>query len=382
MKRLAPHIVELPRSGIRDFFELVIGRDDVVSLGVGEPDFVTPWHIREASIFALERGKTMYTSNFGLLSLREEISSYLAPRIGHTYAPANEILVTVGVSEAFDLALRALIEVGDEVIYHSPAFVSYGNIIRMCHGVPKPVPTYLANNFDLLADDLAKAITPKTKAIIICFPNNPTGATGNIAELKRIAALAVKHGIYVIVDEIYSELIYDEFDSIARYLPKENLIYMNGFSKSYAMTGYRLGYACGAPAVIESMMKIHQYTMMCASIIAQEAAIEALKNGADEREKMRREYEQRRNFICAGLAEIGLDCFVPKGAFYVFPSVKRTKLSGKEFALRLLKEENIAVIPGDAFGPEGADNIRCCYAVSISDIEFAVSGMKKLIARL
>ena len=382
MKRLAPHIVELPRSGIRDFFELVIGRDDVVSLGVGEPDFVTPWHIREASIFAIERGKTMYTSNFGLLSLREEISTYLAPRIGHTYAPSNEVLVTVGVSEAFDLALRALIEPGDEVIYHSPAFVSYGNIVRMCHGVPKAVPTYLANNFDLLADDLAKAITPKTKAIIICFPNNPTGATGNIDELKRIAELAAKHGIYVIVDEIYSELIYDTFESIARHLPKENLIYLNGFSKSYAMTGYRLGYACGTPPVIESMMKIHQYTMMCASVIAQEAAIEALRNGGEEREKMRREYEQRRNFIYAGLKDIGLDCCLPKGAFYVFPSVKKTGLSGKEFALKLLNEENIAVVPGEAFGVEGKDNIRCCYAVSLTDIEFAINGMKKMIKRL
>ncbi|MBI4979593.1 MAG: aminotransferase class I/II-fold pyridoxal phosphate-dependent enzyme [Spirochaetes bacterium] len=380
--KLASHIERLPRSGIRDFFELVIGRDDVISLGVGEPDFTTPWHIREATIFSLERGMTMYTSNRGLLSLREEIVKYVAPITGKTYSPQTDVLVTVGVSEAFDLALRAIIEPGDEIIYHAPCYVSYSPIIAMCHGVPVTVPTYIENDFDLLAEDVKKRITKKTKAIIINYPNNPTGAAGNLDELKKIAELAVKNNILVILDEVYGELSYDTFVSVANFIPKENLLYLNGFSKAYAMTGYRLGYACGMPDIIEGMMKIHQYTMLCASIIAQEAGVEALRNGAGERETMRADYERRRNVIVSGLNDIGLDCFMPKGAFYAFPSVAKTKLTGKEFAVRLLEAENVAVVPGEAFGVEGKNNIRCCYATALSDIEKALVGMKRFVAKL
>lgn len=382
MSRIAEHIKTMPRSGIRDFFELVIGRDDITSLGVGEPDFPTPWHIREATIFAIESGKTMYTSNMGLMKLREVIANYLRENNNLSYEPKNEVLITVGVSEALDLALRALIEQGDEVIYHSPAYVSYGPSISMAYGVPVAVPTYIENDFNLLAKDVEARITDKTKAILLNFPNNPTGAAGDPDEIMKIADLAVKHDLVVIVDEIYGDIVYDEFVSITKFLPKENVLYLNGFSKAYAMTGYRIAYACSTPEIIEGMMKIHQYSMLCASIIGQEAAIEALLHGKEEKERMRKEYETRRNFIVSGFNEIGLSCFMPKGAFYAFPSVKGLNMTGREFALKLLEEENVAVVPGDSFGEEGNYNLRCAYAASLDEIERALEGMRSMIARL
>lgn len=382
MIEIADHIKDMPRSGIRDFFELVIGRDDIVSLGVGEPDFQTPWHIRESTIFAIERGETMYTSNLGLLSLREEIVKYVKKSINKDFSAAKESLITVGVSEALDIAVRAICNPGDEIIYHSPSYVSYGPTISMAFAKSVKVPTYAENDFNLLAEDLRKAISPKTKAILINFPNNPTGSCGDEAELREIAKIAVENDILVIVDEIYRDIAYKPFFSIAEVLPKENILYLNGFSKAYAMTGYRIGYACGPEKIIEGMMKIHQYSMLCASIIAQKAAIEALKNGDREKETMRKEYEKRRNYIVSGLNDLGLECFMPDGAFYVFPSVESTGLSGKEFATRLLHEENAAVVPGGAFGDEGEYHIRCAYAASLEEIEFALKGMKNIISRL
>lgn len=382
MSRIAEHIRTLPRSGIRDFFELVIGRDDVISLGVGEPDFVTPWHIREATIFALERGKTMYTSNLGLLKLREEIVKYAKKQTGKEYDPKKEAIVTVGVSEALDIAMRALITPGDEVIYHSPSYVSYAPTISMAYGVPVALSTTIENDFNPRADEIEKLITDKTKVILLNLPNNPTGATGTKEDLQRIAKLAVKHDIVVLVDEIYCDITYDEFYSISQDLPKENMVYLNGFSKAYAMTGYRVGYACSTPEIIEGMMKIHQYSMLCAPILGQEAGIEALRRGDEEKERMRKEYGKRRNLIVKSFNDMGLDCFMPKGAFYAFPSVEKTGLTGMEFATKLLEEEDVAVVPGSAFGPEGTNHIRCAYAVSEEELTTAIGRMKKFLARL
>ncbi|MFA6291345.1 MAG: aminotransferase class I/II-fold pyridoxal phosphate-dependent enzyme [Victivallales bacterium] len=383
--RVAEHIAVLPKSGIRDFFELVntMG-SDVISLGIGEPDFVTPWHIRESAIFAMEKGHTSYTSNLGLLSLRKEISHYVNKYYNVKYDPVTECIITVGVSEALDLIFRAIITPGDEIIYHEPCYVSYSPEIRMAHGVPVPVITKEKNKFALDPKDFEKAITPKTKAILLNFPCNPTGASLTPEDVREIAKIAVKHNLIVLSDEIYSELTYDGKHVSIASMPgmKERTIFLHGFSKAYAMTGFRMGYACGPADLIDAMMKIHQYSMLCASIIAQEAAIEALRHGRTEMEKMKAEYCRRRNLIVRRLNEIGLKCVMPKGAFYAFPNISSSGLSSKEFATRLLQEEKVAVVPGTAFSEFGEGYVRCAYAASFEDIGEAMNRIEKFVKKL
>jgi aminotransferase len=384
--KIAHHVASIPRSGIRDFFELVQGRDDVISLGVGEPDFTTPWHIREAAIYSLEKGQTTYTSNLGLLSLRKSISKYVSGFFHVDYDPAQEILVTVGVSEAIDIALRALLNPGDEVIFHEPCYVSYSPSIVMAHGVAVPVVTTKEDEFSLKPEAVAAVITERTRIIFINFPTNPTGACASRADLEGIAKLAIQHDLIVMTDEIYSELRYDETEehlSIAS-LPgmKERTILLHGFSKAFAMTGFRLGYACAPQPIIEAMMKIHQYAMLCAPIMSQNAAIEALENGQPAMIVMRNSYHQRRDFLVKRLNEIGLDCHTPGGAFYVFPDIRRSGLTSKQFAMRLLEEENVACVPGSAFGPSGEGFLRCCYATAFEDIRTATDKIERFVNRL
>lgn len=384
--KIAHHVASIPRSGIRDFFDLVQGRDDVISLGVGEPDFVTPWHIREAAIYSLEKGQTSYTSNLGLLSLRKSISRYVENFFHVGYDPAREILVTVGVSEAIDIALRALLNPGDEVIFHEPCYVSYSPSIVMAHGVAVPVVTTQEEEFSLKPEKLAAAITPKSRVVFINFPTNPTGACASREDLEGIAKLAIEHDLIVMTDEIYSELRYDQEQphvSIAA-LPgmKERTILLHGFSKAFAMTGFRLGYACAPQPIIEAMMKIHQYAMLCAPIMSQNAAIEALEHGQPSVVAMRDSYHERRDFLVKRLNEIGLSCHMPGGAFYVFPDVRATGLSSKEFAMRLLEEENVACVPGSAFGPSGEGFLRCCYATAFEDIRKATEKIECFVNRL
>ncbi len=381
---IARHVAQLPKSGIREFFELVIGVPDVISLGVGEPDFVTPWHIREAAIYALERGRTSYTSNYGLLRLREAISQHVARRYGVRYDPKTEILVTVGVSEAMDLALRALINPGEEVIYHEPCYVSYMPSIRLVQGIPKPVVCRPEDGFQLRAEAIEEAITPKTKALILNFPTNPTGAVMDRGELEKIAELAQRYDLVVITDEIYSDLTYEGKHVSIASLPgmRERTVFLHGFSKAYAMTGFRIGYACAPAEILEGMLKVHQYSMLCASIISQEAAIEALRNGEESAAEMKEEYRLRRNLIVSGLRSIGLECQMPRGAFYVFPSIRSTGLSSQEFAVRLLQEEKVACVPGTAFGPAGEGFLRCCYATSREQIEMALERINRFVQRL
>ncbi|MES2996458.1 MAG: aminotransferase class I/II-fold pyridoxal phosphate-dependent enzyme [Verrucomicrobiota bacterium] len=383
--KIARNVASIPRSGIRDFFELVQGRDDVISLGVGEPDFVTPWHIREAAIFSLEKGQTSYTSNLGLLSLRKSISKYVSGFFGMDYDPASEVLVTVGVSEAIDIALRALLNPGDEVIYHEPCYVSYSPSIVMAHGVAVPVVTKKEDGFSLKPEAVEKAITPQTRVLMLNFPTNPTGACASRADLEGIAKLAVKHDLIVITDEIYCELRYDAEPHVSiASLPgmKERTILLHGFSKAFAMTGFRLGYACAPKPIIEAMMKIHQYSMLCASIMSQNAALEALENGAAEVEKMRSSYHQRRDFLVKRLNETGLECHLPGGAFYVFPDIRSTGLTSKEFATGLLEAESVACVPGSAFGESGEGFLRCCYATAFDDIKTATDKIERFVKSL
>ncbi len=381
-KHIAHHVRDIPRSGIRDFFEIVQSMKNVISLGIGEPDFDTPWHIREAAIYSLERGRTGYTSNLGLPELREAISVYVAKNFGVEYS-TGEIIVTVGVSEALDLALRALINPGDEVLYHEPCYVSYAPSITLSHGAPVAVPTFAADNFRLTARELEKKITPASKILMMNFPCNPTGGTQTRAELEKIAALAIEHDLIVLTDEIYSELTYDgaEHVSIAS-LPgmRDRTIFLHGFSKAFAMTGWRIGYACAPAALTEAMMKIHQYGILCASITAQDGAIEALENGARDVEAMRREYEHRRNFIVSSFNELGLECFKPHGSFYVFPKIASTGLSSRDFSLRLLREKQVAVVPGPAFGPGGEGHVRACYATSLDQLKTAMKRIGEFVA--
>jgi aminotransferase len=383
--RVAEHIAVLPKSGIRDFFELVNSMgSDVISLGIGEPDFVTPWHVRKSVISAMEKGRTGYTSNLGMLSLREEISIYVEKYYNVKYDPKTECIITVGVSEALDLILRAIITPGDEIIYHEPCYVSYSPEIRMAHGVPVPVVTKEENSFALDPKDFEKAITPKTKAILLNFPCNPTGASLTPENVREIANIAIKHDLIVITDEIYSELTYDGNHVSIASMPgmRERTIFLHGFSKAYAMTGFRMGYACGPAHLIDAMMKIHQYSMLCASIIAQEASIEALQHGRGEMEKMKAEYCRRRNMIVKRLNEIGLKCVMPKGAFYVFPNITSSGLSSKEFATRLLQEEKVAVVPGTAFSEFGEGYVRCAYATSFENIEEAMNRIEKFVKKI
>jgi aminotransferase len=383
-KYIASHLADIPRSGIRDFFEIVSERKDIISLGIGEPDFVTPWHIRESSIFALNQGATSYTSNMGLLSLRNEISKYVDKSYGISYDPETEVLITVGVSEALDLAIRVLVEPGDEVLYHEPCYVSYAPVITMAYGVPVPVQTKMENDFRLTREMLEEKVTDKTKVLLLNFPTNPTGGVLTKEDVEGIAEFAVEHDIIVITDEIYSELTYEgERVSIAS-IPglKDRTIFLNGFSKTWAMTGFRLGFSCAPPALTEAMMKIHQYTMLCAPTLSQEAALEALRNGDGDITEMKNEYNRRRNFIHKSLNEMGLPCHLPKGAFYAFPYIGDTGLSSKDFSLRLLDEENVACVPGSAFGESGEGFLRCSYATDMEEIKEAMKRMKKFVSKL
>jgi aminotransferase len=383
--KIARNVASIPRSGIRDFFELVQGRDDVISLGVGEPDFATPWHIREAAIYSLEKGQTTYTSNLGLLSLRKSIARYVSDFFGVAYDPAREVLVTVGVSEAIDIGLRALLNPGDEVIYHEPCYVSYSPSIVMAHGVAVPVVTTKEDGFSLKPANVAAAITPKTRLIMLNFPTNPTGACASREDLEGIAKLAIEHDLIVMTDEIYSELRYDgEAHLSIAALPgmRERTILLHGFSKAFAMTGFRLGYACAPQPIIEAMMKIHQYSMLCAPIMSQNAAIEALENGRPAMLEMRNSYHQRRDFLVRRLNEIGLDCHLPGGAFYVFPDIRSSGLTSKEFAMKLLEQESVACVPGSAFGASGEGFLRCCYATAFDDIRTATDKIESFVGRL
>lgn len=372
---------ELPSSGIRKFFDLASGMKDIISLGVGESDFVTPWHIREACVYSLERGYTNYTSNGGLPELRQEISNYLDRKYEVGYEPFSEILVTVGVSEAIDIALRCVLEPGDEVIIPEPSFVSYKPCTIMAGGIPRAVPTLEANSFKLLPHDLKKSINPRSKVLIMCYPNNPTGAIMNREELLEIARLAEEHDLLVISDEIYSELTYNGEHVSFASLPgmKERTVLLNGFSKAFAMTGWRIGYAAAPADVIDAMLKIHQYTIMCAPIMGQMAALEALKKGETEVKKMAENFDQRRNLMVNGLNQVGLTCFEPEGAFYAFPSIKTTGLDSLTFCENLLKEEGVAVVPGNVFGDCGEGYVRCSYAASVSQISEALDRIERFI---
>ena len=381
---VAPHIAALPRSGIRDFFELVNAMDDVISLGIGEPDFVTPWHIREAAIYALDKGVTHYTSNLGDIRLRKAICRYVEERFGCVYDPRCECIVTVGVSEGLDILLRAVLSPGDEVLYPSPSYVSYGPTIQMVHAVAVPVETHEEYDFVLQVSDLEKKVTPKTRVLLLNYPNNPTGATLTAADKAVLADFAVRHDLLVVSDEIYEELSYVERTPSIAALPgmKERTVLLNGFSKSYAMTGFRIAYACSTNEVIEAMMKVHQYSIMCASSMVQAAALEALQNGATARDEMLEEYRQRRTVIVKRLNGMGLKCFMPQGAFYVFPCIRSTGLDSMTFAKRLLQEKHVAVVPGTAFGTCGEGYVRCSYASSISDIGTAMDRMEEFVGSL
>jgi aminotransferase len=381
---VARHLAEVPRSGIRDFFEIVSARRDVISLGIGEPDFVSPWHICEASVFALERGATSYTANLGLIELREALAEYARQAFRAQYDPECEILVTVGVSEALDLAVRAITEPGDEILYHEPSFVSYAPVISFAHGIAVPVATHPHSGFRLRREDLESAVSERSKALILNYPTNPTGAVLPREDVEQVAAFATEHDLLVISDEIYSELTYEgEHFSIAS-LPgmKERTVLLSGFSKAWAMTGFRIGFACSTPELTEAMMKIHQYTMMCAPVLAQKAALEALRSGNEDINYMRGEYEKRRNFICAAFKEMGVPCDVPQGAFYAFPCIGDFGLSSQDFSLKLLDEENVACVPGTAFGPSGEGYLRCAFAAHLDDIKTAMQRMRRFVQKL
>lgn len=380
-KYIADHIAELPKSGIREFFDIVSTMKDVISLGVGEPDFTTPWTIRESGIFSLEKGHTAYTSNLGMLPLRREICDYLRRGYHVDYDPTCECLVTVGVSEALDVAIRALVNPGDEVLYTEPCFVSYPAEISMAHGVPVPIETYEKDAFALDPAVLRSKITPRSKALLLNFPCNPTGAVLPLEQMREIAQIAIENDLIVITDEVYSELLYDgEHVSIAS-LPgmRERTVFLHGFSKSFAMTGWRLGYACGPKEIIDAMVKVHQYAIMCASITAQEGALEALKRGEGAMHKMRDSYRERRNLIVDGFNRIGLPCLFPKGAFYAFPRITPTGMTSMEFAKGLLASQKVAVVPGPAFGKCGEGFIRACYATAAKDILTAIERIEVFI---
>ena len=383
---IARHVIGLPRSGIRDFFDVVakMKSADVISLGIGEPDFRTPWHIREAAIYALERGRTHYTANLGLIELRRAISTYVGQHFGIEYRAENEVLVTVGVSEALDLAFRAFMNPGEKVLYHQPCYVSYHPSVTLVHGQGIPVPTFAKDNFALTAEALAAAWEPGCRILMLNLPCNPTGGTCSREQLEAIAKFAVEKDLLVFSDEIYSELTFEgEHVSIAS-LPgmRDRTIFLHGFSKAFAMTGWRIGYACGPAPLIEAMMKVHQYSMMCASIVSQDAAIEALTRGWDDVLKMRAEYHRRRDFIVRRFNEIGLKCHSPRGSFYTFPYVGGTGLSEKDFAVGLLESKHVAVVPGTAFGPNGAGHVRACFAASYEQIGEACDRIEKYVQEL
>ena len=373
-------IKNTPPSKIRKFFDLVVNTPGVISLGVGEPDFTTPWHIRESSFYSLEKGYTTYTSNKGLIELRRAISKYLT-KYDVEYNPEDEVLVTIGVSEAVDLALRVLVDAGDEVLVPDPSYVSYSPLIGLAGGDAVPLKTSCESGFKITAEDLEAATTEFTKVLILTFPNNPTGAILTKEELEKLAEVIIRHDLIVISDEIYSELTYDGFHTSIASLPgmRERTILLNGFSKAYAMTGWRVGYACGPENVISMMNRIHQYSILCAPVMGQLAAVEALENGHKEMKQMVMSYNYRRNSMVNGFNKIGLECSLPQGAFYAFPSIKSTGMSSDEFAEKLLLAEKVAVVPGTAFGEMGEGYIRCCYAASLADINEAVKRMDRFL---
>jgi len=380
---ISQKVATLPPSGIRKFFDLLSSVEDVISLSIGEPDFVTPWHIREAGIYSLEKGYTMYTSNSGMLELRQELASYLELHYGVSYHPEHEILITTGSSEGLDLVLRAIINPGDEVIIPNPCYVAYPADIILAGGVPIIVPTNEETNFVIRATDIEARITKQTKAILIGYPANPTGAVMSKKEADAIADLAKKHDLLVISDEIYARLVYGVEHICFPSLPgmKKRTILISGFSKSHAMTGWRIGYVAADRRFIQALTKIHQYTMLCAPTMTQMAAIEALRNGDSDVEKMVQEYNRRRRFMVKRLNEIGLPCFEPKGAFFAFPSIKATRMNSEDFAEKLLLEEKVAVVPGLAFGPCGEGFVRCCYATSLPNIEEALRRMDRFVRK-
>ena len=409
--RVAPHVAELPKSGIRKFFDIVAQSKDVVSLGVGEPDFDTPWHISRAAVTCLEDGGTHYTSNLGTPALRQAIVRYLKRRFDAAFDWQKEVLVTVGVSEAIDLAIRAVCSPGDEVLYHEPCFVSYAPTIRLAHAVPVCVETNVGDEFRLTVEALERKVTPRTKAILLNFPCNPTGATLSRAEMERILQFAARHDLIVLADEVYSELNYEpgedarrktedvggrktedgrrtvddashvsrltSFSSFPAY--HDRVVLLNGFSKSWAMTGYRLGYACGPDDIVDAMMKIHQYGIMSAPTLSQAAGVEAMDRGDKDVDRMRREYKRRRDYLVPELNRLGLKTLMPKGAFYIFSDIRSTGLSDEEFALKLLREFGVACVPGSAFGKCGAGFVRMSYATSLEKIKVAAGRIAKML---
>ena len=381
---MSDKITQIKPSGIRKFFDIVSEMEDAISLGVGEPDFDTPWHIRDEGIYSLEKGKTFYTSNAGLKELRQEICNYYARKQGVLYDPLKEALVTVGGSEGIDLALRCMLNPGDEVIIPTPCYVSYEPCTVMADGVPVILPLKNENQFRLTPEELEGAITEKTKVLILAFPNNPTGAIMEKSDLEKLVPIIEKHDLMVISDEIYSELSYKSKHVSICSLPgmQERTIVINGFSKAYAMTGWRLGYALGPELVIKQMIKLHQFAIMCAPTTSQYAAIEALKNGDEDVAEMTEAYNQRRRFLMNEIKEMGLPCFEPFGAFYVFPCIKEFGMTSEEFALKFLEEEKVAVVPGTAFGDCGEGFLRISYAYSIDDLKIAIGRLKNFIANL
>ena len=387
--RVAQHVAELPKSGIRKFFDIVAQSKDVVSLGIGEPDFDTPWHISRAAMMCLENGGTHYTSNLGTPELRQAICRYLSRRFGSSFDWQREVLVTVGVSEAIDLAIRAICAPGDEVLYHEPCFVSYAPMIRLAHAVPVAVETRVEDAFRLTVEALERKVTPKTRAILLNFPCNPTGATLSREDMLEILSFAERHDLLILADEVYSELNYEamakgeaegrlvSFSSFPEY--RGRVILLNGFSKSWAMTGYRLGYACGPDDVIDAMMKIHQYGIMSAPTLSQAAGVEAMDNGDNDVARMRREYRRRRDYLVPALNAMGLATRQPQGAFYLFTDIRSTGLDDNAFAMRLLKEFGVAVVPGSAFGGCGAGFVRLSYATSMERIRMAVVRMQRML---
>ena len=383
--KVSKRVDGIPPSGIRKFFDLIASTEGIISLGVGEPDFITPWHIREAAIYSIEHGHTHYTSNLGTLELRRELAVYLERLYGVAYDPDNEILITVGVSEALDLAVRATLNPDEEVISPEPGFVAYFPVVHMAGGTLVPVPTTMEDEFRVRAIDVAERITPRTRSLLLNNPSNPTGAVLDEQTLTDLARLAEERDLLVISDEIYDRLVYSQDEPFVSFasLPgmKERTITLGGFSKGFAMTGWRIGYAAGPAEIIAAMTKIHQYTMMSAPTVAQAAALEALRHGEDAVQSMLEAYDQRRKLLVEGLRRIGLPCVEPRGAFYAFPSILPTGLGSEEFTERLLIEEKVAVVPGAAFGPAGEGFIRCCYAASIEDIEEALERMGRFVAR-
>ncbi|MCZ6671679.1 MAG: aminotransferase class I/II-fold pyridoxal phosphate-dependent enzyme [Verrucomicrobia bacterium] len=374
----------MPRSGIREFFELVQGADDVISLGIGEPDFVTPWHIREAAIYALEKGKTGYTSNLGLLKLRKSVSKYMRKEFEVEYDPTKEILIAVGVSEALDIALRATINPGDKVMYHEPCYVSYHPTILMTHGVGVKVPTSEEDKFALNPKRLWEYWEPGVKVLVLNFPTNPTGGTMTREQLLEIARFAQEKDVLVLSDEIYAELTFEGKHTSIASLPgmRDRTILLHGCSKAFAMTGFRIGFACANPELTEAMMKVHQYSMLCAPILSQEAAFEALENGADSVARMKEQYQRRRDLIVRKLNASGLACHLSNGTFYAFPSIKSTGLDSKSFSLRLFEEQRVAAVPGTAFGESGEGFIRCSYSTSYENLLQATDLIDKFVQSL